>query len=83
MKIDFLDLKSLHNPIQKYLHAAFECVLESGWFVMGPELEAFESEFTNYCDVKRCIGLGNGLEAIHLFIDPVQLALSPHASGLV
>lgn len=68
MKIDFLDLKSLHNPIQECLHAAFERVLVSGSYVMGPELEAFESEFATYCDVKHCIGVGNGLEAIHLLL---------------
>ena len=40
----------------------------SGWFVMGPELEAFESEFAQYCEVKHCIGVGNGLEALHLLL---------------
>jgi dTDP-4-amino-4,6-dideoxygalactose transaminase len=42
--------------------------MDSSWFVMGPELESFESEFANFCDVKHCIGVGNGLEAIHLLL---------------
>ena len=35
---------------------------------MGPELEAFETEFAHYCEVKHCIGVGNGLEALHLLL---------------
>ena len=42
--------------------------MESGWFIAGPELEAFEAEFANYCKVKHCIGVGNGLEALHLLL---------------
>jgi dTDP-4-amino-4,6-dideoxygalactose transaminase len=42
--------------------------MDSSWFVMGPELESFESEFAVFCDVKHCIGVGNGLEAIHLLL---------------
>ncbi len=68
MKIPFLDLTSVHQEIHEPLKEAFEKVLHSGWFVMGPELEAFESDFANYCGVKHCIGVGNGLEAIHLLL---------------
>lgn len=35
---------------------------------MGPELEAFETEFAQYCEVKHCIGVGNGLDALHLLL---------------
>ncbi len=35
---------------------------------MGPELEAFEAEFAQYCEVKHCVGVGNGLEALHLLM---------------
>jgi dTDP-4-amino-4,6-dideoxygalactose transaminase len=43
-------------------------VLDSGWFVLGKELEAFEREFADYCGTKHCIGVGNGLEALHLIL---------------
>lgn len=43
--------------------------MDSGWFILGPELEAFESEFAHYCNVKHCIGVGNGLEALHLLLN--------------
>jgi dTDP-4-amino-4,6-dideoxygalactose transaminase len=66
--VPFLDLGHLHQPIREQLDAVYRRVMDSGWFVMGPELEAFESEFADYCEVKHCIGVGNGLEALHLLL---------------
>lgn len=66
MKIPFLDLKT--PEIREELEAAYHRVIESGWFILGQEVEAFESEFATYCDVPYCIGVGNGLEAIHLVL---------------
>ena len=66
--VPFLDLGRLHQSIREPLSAAYRRVLDSGWFIMGPELEAFESEFAQYCEVKHCIGVGNGLEALHLLL---------------
>jgi len=68
MEIPFLDLKQLHREIRIPLEAAFCRVLESGCFIMGPELDAFETEFATYCDVNYCVGTGNGLDAIHLIL---------------
>ena len=66
--IPFLDLGRLHQSIREPLNAAYHRVMDSGWFIMGPELEAFEAEFAQYCEVKHCIGVGNGLEALHLLL---------------
>lgn len=66
MKIPFLDLKAAHAEIEVELSSAFAKVMASGRFVMGPELEAFEAEFASYCEVSHCVGVGNGLEALHL-----------------
>lgn len=66
--IPFLDLGRLHQSIRPSLDAAYNRVMDSGWFIMGPELEAFEAEFAQYCEVKHCIGVGNGLEALHLLL---------------
>ena len=68
MKVDILDLGRLHKPIRERLDEAYHRVVDSGWFIMGAELTAFESEFAAYCDVKHCIGVGNGLEALHLLL---------------
>ena len=66
--VPFFDLGRLHQSIREPLDAAYHRVVDSGWFIMGPELEAFESEFAHYCEVKHCIGVGNGLEALHLLL---------------
>jgi dTDP-4-amino-4,6-dideoxygalactose transaminase len=50
------------------LDAAYRRVMESGWYILGEEVEAFELEFAAYCEVKHCIGVGNGLEALHLIL---------------
>ena len=66
--VPFLDLGAVNGLIRDELDAAFRRVLDSGWFIMGPELEAFEAEFAEYSGVKHCIGVGNGLEALHLLL---------------
>jgi dTDP-4-amino-4,6-dideoxygalactose transaminase len=67
-QVPFLDLNRLHQSIRAPLDAAYRRVIDSGWFIMGTELEDFESEFAQYCEVKHCIGVGNGLEAIYLLL---------------
>jgi dTDP-4-amino-4,6-dideoxygalactose transaminase len=42
--------------------------MDSGWYILGPELEAFEDEFARYCEVKHCVGVANGLDALHLIL---------------
>lgn len=71
--IPFLDLSRLHASMQDQLDAAFRRVMDSGWFIMGPELEAFEYEFADYCQVKHCIGVGNGLEALRLLLQAYDI----------
>lgn len=66
--VAFLDLGMLHQSIREHLDDAYRRVVDSGWFIMGPELEAFEVEFAQYCNVEHCIGVGNGLEALHLLL---------------
>jgi len=68
MQVPFLDLRRLHQAIRHPLDDAYRRVMDSGWFIMGPELEAFESEFAAYSNVNHCIGVGNGLEALHLLL---------------
>jgi len=67
-KIPFLDMKSPYIELRNELDAAYKRVMESGWYILGGEVEKFEAEFASYCDAKHCIGVGNGLEALHLII---------------
>jgi dTDP-4-amino-4,6-dideoxygalactose transaminase len=66
--IQFLDLKAPHQELRAELEKAFHEVLDSGWFVLGGQLEAFEKEYAKYCGAQYCIGVGNGLEALHLIL---------------
>lgn len=68
MKVPFLDLGHLNASLRTEMDLAYKRVMDSGWYIMGPELEAFEAEFAAYSDVKHCIGVGNGLEALHLLL---------------
>ncbi len=68
MSVPFLDLQSPHRELRAALEAATRRVLDSGWFILGPELEAFEAEFARYCGTRYAIGVGNGLDALHLIL---------------
>jgi dTDP-4-amino-4,6-dideoxygalactose transaminase len=68
MKVSFLDLKTPHLELKEDLTLALTRVLESGRFILGEEVEAFESEFAAYCNVAHCVGVGNGLDALHLLL---------------
>lgn len=66
--IPFLDLKLPHQELREELQEAFTQVLDSGWFIQGTQLEAFENEYATFCGTKHCIGVGNGLDALHLIL---------------
>jgi dTDP-3-amino-3,4,6-trideoxy-alpha-D-glucose transaminase len=66
MTILFLDMKSAYAELKPELDAAYHRVMDSGWFVLGREVEAFEAEYAAFCGTKHCVGLGNGLEALEL-----------------
>lgn len=64
--IPFLDLKKINSQYQEELKVACSKVIDSGWYILGKELEAFEAEFANYCGTKFAIGVANGLDALTL-----------------
>jgi dTDP-4-amino-4,6-dideoxygalactose transaminase len=66
MKIPFLDLKSINACNREELIEACTRVIDSGWYVLGPEVEAFEAEYADYCGVSHCVGVANGLDALTL-----------------
>jgi len=68
MKIKFLDLKTLTAFYEPELTNAVQRVINSGWYLLGEELGAFEKEYTDYIGVKHCIGVANGLDALRLIL---------------
>ena len=66
--IPFLELKPTYDELNPEFDAAYHRVMDSGWYLLGKELEAFEAEFAEYCEARHCIGVGNGLDALHLLV---------------
>ncbi|HJQ22291.1 MAG TPA: DegT/DnrJ/EryC1/StrS family aminotransferase [Blastocatellia bacterium] len=67
-EVTFLDLRETYLEIKDELDAATGRVLDSGWYILGQEVKAFEAEFAAFCGVKHCVGVGNGLEALQLIL---------------
>ena len=68
ISIPFLDMKSPYEELRDEMDAAYRRVMESGWYILGDETERFEQDFARYGGVRHCVGLGNGLEALHLIL---------------
>jgi dTDP-3-amino-3,4,6-trideoxy-alpha-D-glucose transaminase len=66
MKIPFLDLRAPYAELRTDIDAACERVMRSGWYVLGPEVEAFETEFAAYCGAAHCVTVGSGCDALEL-----------------
>jgi dTDP-4-amino-4,6-dideoxygalactose transaminase len=66
MSIPFLDLRAAYLELKTEIDAAIARVLEAGWYILGPEVEAFEAEWAEYCEAKYAVGLANGLDALIL-----------------
>lgn len=73
MQVPFLDFHAPYLELKAELDAAYLRVMESGWYILGKEVEAFETEFATYCETKYCIGVGNGLEALHLILQAMDI----------
>lgn len=68
IRIPFLNLREAYREVKEDLDTAYQQVMDSGTYILGSELEVFEAEFAKYCGVRYCVGVGNGLDALHLII---------------
>jgi dTDP-4-amino-4,6-dideoxygalactose transaminase len=64
--IQFLDLGASYRELKSEIDDVVARVLASGWYIAGPEVDAFEVEYANYCGAGHCVGVANGLDALHL-----------------
>lgn len=71
MKVPFLDLGATYRELKDEIDAAVARVLDSGWYILGEEVDAFENEFASYCGAKNTIGVANGLDALVLSLRAV------------
>ncbi|MBE4002203.1 DegT/DnrJ/EryC1/StrS family aminotransferase [Vibrio parahaemolyticus] len=69
MKVDFLNLKRINKKYKEEMLDACERVIDSGWYILGREVDTFEQNFANYCGVNYCAGVANGLDALTLILN--------------
>src|SRR6185437_5115993 len=67
-EVPFLDLRDVHARYADELKAAAARVIDSGHYVLGEELAAFEREFAAWCGVRHALGVGSGLDALALIL---------------
>jgi dTDP-4-amino-4,6-dideoxygalactose transaminase len=71
--IPLIDVKAQYAPFVPELRAAIDGVLESGQFVFGPNVSAFEEEAARYLGVRETVGVGNGTDAIVLVLNALEI----------
>lgn len=71
--VPFLDLRDSYLELKSEIDAAVSRVLDSGRYILGPEVEAFEVEYAAFCGSAHCIGLANGLDALHLALRAMDI----------
>ena len=68
MQIPFLSLKATNQIYESQIEKIVTEILSSGWYILGEKLKQFETEFAEYCGVKHCIGVANGLDALTIIL---------------
>lgn len=73
MTIPVLDLGDAYRELQVEIEAAVLSSLRTGWYIGGSEVEAFERAFSAYTETTHCVGVGNGLDALHLALRAMDI----------
>ncbi len=69
MNIPFLELKPGYLELKDQLDEAYHRFMDSGWYVLGQEVDGFESEYASYCGSRECVGVATGLDALSLALE--------------
>lgn len=73
MKIPFLDLSTSYSELKPEIETAVSRVLDSGWYILGPEVEVFEADWAAYCEASHAVGVANGLDALTLALRALDI----------
>ncbi len=73
MKVPILDLKQSYDALGGEIDEAVLRVARSGWYILGPEVERFESDFAAYTGARHCVGVANGLDALILALRALDI----------
>src|SRR5208337_4302521 len=72
-KVPFLDVGATYRELEPELDEAVARVMGSGWYLLGKELEGFESEYATFTGARHCVGVANGLEALVLSLKALEV----------
>jgi dTDP-4-amino-4,6-dideoxygalactose transaminase len=75
VKVPFLDLKAPYFELKAEIDSACQSVVASGQYIRGQEVAAFEQDFAAFCNAKHCIGVANGLDALHLILRAYEIGV--------
>lgn len=73
MNVPFLDLGAAYSELKAEIETAVLASLRTGWYIGGQEVEAFEHEFAAYTETRHCVGVANGLDALHLALHAMDI----------
>lgn len=68
MNVPFVNFSAAYQELRRELDEAYSRFMSSAWYVLGEEVKAFENEYATYCGTQYCVGVGNGLDAMHLIL---------------
>ena len=69
----FLDLRSTYTELKTEIDTAINQVLDSGWYILGKEVQSFEEDWASFCGAKYCAGLGSGLDALTISLKALSI----------
>jgi dTDP-4-amino-4,6-dideoxygalactose transaminase len=75
VRVPLLDFSGPYDELKTELDDAYDRFMRSGWYILGKEVDSFEEEYAGYCGTKYCIGVGNGLDALHLILRALGIGL--------
>lgn len=73
MRIPFLSFTPQHSPLRADILAAIAAVYDKQWYVLGDQVKEFEAAYARFNEVKHCVGVANGLDALHLALEALQV----------
>jgi dTDP-4-amino-4,6-dideoxygalactose transaminase len=73
MRIPFLSFTPQHGPLRADILAAMAAVYDKQWYVLGDQVREFEAAYARFNEVQHCVGVANGLDALHLALEALQV----------
>lgn len=73
MRVPFFNLDKIHQPLKKEILESIGSIIDQNSFIQGSEVNIFETSFASYCNSKYCIGVGNGLDALKIALQTLNI----------